>query len=264
MKRTIVLPLALSFSLLAPNLGMAMTPSIADRVQERLQQRLSGESTSSSSSSSLNPRPRTAAPSSSSAAPAQRNRQSIRDRILQRMLRGAAGTPSSASSSSITRTRTPWSSPSVSSSSSARSRVTSPPTDTAGFALEVLSLVNQERATEGLPALKRNALLERSAQKYAEVMRQDGHFDHAGPDGRSPTDRIKAEGYPDVPACNCNRQYYYGENIARGQTTPAQVVRDWMNSAGHRANILSKNYKEIGIGISGTYWAQSFGGVWER
>lgn len=100
--------------------------------------------------------------------------------------------------------------------------------------------------------------------KHAQDMKANNYFDHTGLNGSSPTQRIKAAGYPNVSPCNCNRRFYYGENIARGQTTPAQVVRDWMNSPGHRANIMSKNFKEIGIGIAGTYWVQNFGGVWDN
>jgi uncharacterized protein YkwD len=128
----------------------------------------------------------------------------------------------------------------------------------------VLSLVNQERSKAGLPALTSNSLLEKAAAGHAQDMNANNYFDHYSRDGRSPTDRIRAAGYPDVPACNCSRQFYYGENIAVGQTTAAQVMNDWMNSSGHKANILSKDFREIGIAISGAYWVQSFGGVWDR
>jgi uncharacterized protein YkwD len=123
-----------------------------------------------------------------------------------------------------------------------------------------MDLVNAERSKQGLSALTWNTLLERSAIKHAQDMRTNNYFDHTGRNGSTPTQRIKAEGYPN-PSCAC--RIYYGENIARGQTTPEQVVRDWMNSEGHRKNILSQNFREIGIGISGNYWVQNFGGVWQ-
>ena len=90
------------------------------------------------------------------------------------------------------------------------------------------------------------------------------YFDHVSPNGQTPTERIKAEGYPNVAPCGCARQTYYGENIARGQKTPEEVMQDWMNSQGHKDNILSKNFKEIGVAFDRNVWVQNFGGVWER
>jgi len=118
---------------------------------------------------------------------------------------------------------------------------------------KILDLVNAERSKNGLSGLAMESHLQTAAQRHAEDMKNRNFFDHVNPDGKSPTDRIRAAGYP------MNGAWSTGENIAKGQTTAEQVMKDWMNSPGHRANILSKNFKEIGIGYIGNYWVQNFG-----
>jgi uncharacterized protein YkwD len=86
-------------------------------------------------------------------------------------------------------------------------------------------------------------------------MAKKDYFSHTGKDGRSPFDRMTDAGYAYSAAA---------ENIAAGQRTPADVVKGWMNSAGHKANILNCTYSEIGVGYAkggsyGTYWTQDFG-----
>lgn len=120
----------------------------------------------------------------------------------------------------------------------------------ATFEEQVLDLTNQERAKNGLSPLQANAELNYTAEKYAKDM-SDGHFfSHTGPDGSQPWDREKAAGY---------EAQVTGENIAVGQTTPQQVVQDWMNSPGHRANILRPQFKDLGVGFNNNYWVQDFG-----
>ena len=148
---------------------------------------------------------------------------------------------------------------SFSSRSSAASRSTSSLVSRSSQVQLVLELVNKERANNDLPALTLNILLEHSATKHARDMIKRDFFDHVNPDGFSPTQRIKAEGYPQQ-TCSCS--IYYGENIAKGQHTAESVMHDWMNSPGHRAHILSKHYKEIGIAMEDDVWVQNFGGVW--
>lgn len=122
---------------------------------------------------------------------------------------------------------------------------------------QVLDLVNQERAKAGLPPLVANTSLIRSAKRHTNDMATNDFVSHTGSDGSTFTQRITDAGY----------QYSYaGENIAAGYTTAAEVVNGWMNSSGHRANILSPNYKDIGIGHAynssstyGHYWTQDFG-----
>ena len=123
------------------------------------------------------------------------------------------------------------------------------------YAQQVFDLTNQQRTANGLSDLASNAELDQSAQAYAEAMATQGFFSHSGPDGSTPGTRIAATGY---------QASTWGENIAYGYGTPAEVMNGWMNSAGHRANILGSGYKDLGVGYavssSGTaYWVQDFG-----
>ncbi|ROO89309.1 uncharacterized protein YkwD [Actinocorallia herbida] len=130
---------------------------------------------------------------------------------------------------------------------------TPPPVATGGgmtkVELKVLQLTNAERAKAGCAALKPNARLARAAQKHSKDMAVNDYFSHDSQDGRSPWDRIKAEGYTDPGA----------ENIAAGYPTAAAVVKGWMNSAGHKANILNCKLKALGVGEYKNYWTQDFG-----
>ncbi len=118
---------------------------------------------------------------------------------------------------------------------------------------QVISLVNAERSKAGCGPLSENALLTKAAQGHSDDMAARNFFDHTNPDGDGPGERITAAGYA---------WSSYGENIAKGQTTAAQVMDAWMNSPGHRANILNCGFKEIGVGLhtaGGPYWTQAFG-----
>ena len=123
------------------------------------------------------------------------------------------------------------------------------------FAGQVIKLTNKERAKSGCKALRSNSLLKSAAQKHSVDMARKDYFSHTGKDGRSPFDRMTDAGYSFAAAA---------ENIAAGQRTPADVVEGWMNSAGHKKNILNCAYTEIGVGYAkggsyGTYWTQDFG-----
>ncbi|MGZ2361087.1 sigma-70 family RNA polymerase sigma factor [Streptomyces sp. 372A] len=126
----------------------------------------------------------------------------------------------------------------------------SPPSD----AEEVLALVNTERAKEGCSPVTGNDELTTAAQRHSEDMAARDYFSHTSQDGSGPGERITAAGY---------RWSTYGENIAKGQRTPADVMNSWMNSPGHRANILNCSFKELGVGIQdspgGIVWTQDFG-----
>ncbi|WP_418955705.1 sigma-70 family RNA polymerase sigma factor [Streptomyces tritici] len=120
-------------------------------------------------------------------------------------------------------------------------------------AQQVVALVNSERAKAGCGPVTGHSLLDKAAQGHSEDMAARDFFDHTNPDGDGPGERITAAGY---------QWSTYGENIAKGQRTPAAVMDAWMNSPGHRANILNCSFKEIGIGIhdaGGPYWTQVFG-----
>ncbi|WP_031487104.1 sigma-70 family RNA polymerase sigma factor [Streptomyces bicolor] len=125
------------------------------------------------------------------------------------------------------------------------------PTDTVG---QVVALVNKERSAAGCGPLAEDALLNKAAQGHSEDMAARGFFDHTNPDGEDPGQRITEAGY---------RWSTYGENIAQGQQTPEAVMESWMNSPGHRANILNCSFKDIGVGIhdgsGGPWWTQNFG-----
>jgi uncharacterized YkwD family protein len=125
-------------------------------------------------------------------------------------------------------------------------------TTTSNYASQVLTLVNQERSKAGLKPLKLNATLTKSAQAKSQDMHDKHYFDHNSPTYGSPFDQMTKFGY---------KYSYAGENIAQGQKTPKEVMTAWMNSTGHRANILNSNYTEIGIGYvaDGNYWTQQFG-----
>ena len=124
----------------------------------------------------------------------------------------------------------------------------------AAFQNRVVALTNQQRAKYGLPPLKLNWELQRLARVKSEDMRNRNYFDHNSPTYGSPFTMMKSFGIS---------YSYAGENIAAGQQTPEAVVDSWMKSPGHRANILKKEFTEIGCGVAfggsyRLYWTQEF------
>ncbi|MGG0736476.1 CAP domain-containing protein [Niallia taxi] len=119
------------------------------------------------------------------------------------------------------------------------------------FEKQVVELTNAERAKNGLPALTLDTNLSKVARAKSEDMSKNNYFDHTSPTYGSPFAMMKQFGISYKAA---------GENIAKGQTTPEQVVKAWMNSEGHRANILSDKFTHIGVGYvaNGNYWTQQF------
>jgi len=122
---------------------------------------------------------------------------------------------------------------------------------------EVFNLVNQERAANGLTSLNCDDRLVSAARNHSEDMAQNDYFSHTSLDGCAFYVRITNAGYI---------WNYAGENIAAGHTTPQAVMNGWMNSAGHRANILEPNFCDLGVGYAygassqyGHYWTQDFG-----
>ncbi len=123
-----------------------------------------------------------------------------------------------------------------------------------GYASEVFDLVNSQRSANGQSALTYSAEAAKVAQAKAEDMAANNYFSHTSPTYGSAFDMLKANGVSYSSA---------GENIAKGQTSSSSVMNAWMNSSGHRANILSSSYKSVGVGCaadsSGTlYWVQVF------
>jgi uncharacterized protein YkwD len=126
----------------------------------------------------------------------------------------------------------------------------------AGFAAEVLTLTNAERAKVGCGPLALNSKLNSAAQAHSADMATANYFSHTSQDGRTPFDRIRAAGYAFGAAA---------ENIAAGRTTAAGTMDQWMNSPGHKANILNCTYVELGVGYApgvnadyAGYWTQNF------
>ena len=119
------------------------------------------------------------------------------------------------------------------------------------FESEVVRLVNEIRAQNGLKPLTANWELSRVARYKCQDMRDQGYFSHTSPTYGTPFQMIKAFGLSFRIA---------GENIAKGYATPQAVVNGWMNSSGHRANILNASYTQIGVGYvaQGHYWTQMF------
>jgi uncharacterized protein YkwD len=112
----------------------------------------------------------------------------------------------------------------------------------------ILCLLNRERAAEGLKPVRYNAQLSAAALPFTVAMREQSFFDHTAPDGSTPTTRIRATGY-----LKNARRWMLGENIAWGESykgTPAAIMAAWMASPGHRENILTARFREIGIGVA--------------
>lgn len=116
---------------------------------------------------------------------------------------------------------------------------------------EVVRLVNDKRSQNGLKPLAANWELSRVARYKSQDMVDKKYFSHTSPTYGSPFDMMRSFGISYRTA---------GENIAYGQKTPAEVVDAWMNSSGHRANILNASYTQIGVGYvsNGNYWTQMF------
>ncbi|MEV3858436.1 CAP domain-containing protein [Streptomyces sp. NPDC050095] len=120
-------------------------------------------------------------------------------------------------------------------------------------AAQVLTLVNQERAKVGCSPVTADSGLAALATSFSEDMAARDFFDHTDPDGATPWDRAKKAGITNLG----------GENIARGQADAQAVMDAWMNSAGHKANILNCDFKTLGVGVhfgsGGPWWTQDFG-----
>jgi uncharacterized protein YkwD len=127
-----------------------------------------------------------------------------------------------------------------------------PATTASSVAAQVVQLVNAERSKAGCSPVTLNAALTKAAQAHSEDMAAHKNMSHTGSDGSDPGSRISGVGYD---------WSTYGENVAYGYSTPAQVMAGWMSSQGHKENILNCSFKEIGVGLAqpGDYWTQDFG-----
>jgi hypothetical protein len=137
------------------------------------------------------------------------------------------------------------------------------PVVNAEYEQQVVDLVNLERANRGLPPYKRVTALDEAARYHSADLGQDNYFDH------NTYDRVNGNLVYVCDTWTRIGKYYAGasgENIAAGYSTPQSVMNGWMNSTGHRNNILSTHSREIGVGYanqSGSdyyhYWTQDFG-----
>jgi uncharacterized protein YkwD len=138
-------------------------------------------------------------------------------------------------------------------SPTASSTATTPADPELTAAVQVLALVNIERAKIGCAPLIADLDLGKLASAFSEDMATRDFFDHIDPDGNDPWDRAEAAGITGLG----------GENIARGQADAQAVMDAWMNSDGHRANILNCNFRTLGVGAffadGGPWWTQDFG-----
>jgi uncharacterized protein YkwD len=135
------------------------------------------------------------------------------------------------------------------------------PTPGSNFVQRVLELTNQFRAQNGVAPLRLNAELNAASLNHSKNMALQDFFSHTGKDGSSAGDRMRQVGYTSNA---------WGENIAAGYATPEQVVQGWINSPGHRANMLNPSFTELGVGYYylasdtgsvnyNSYWTQNFG-----
>jgi len=151
----------------------------------------------------------------------------------------------------VTPTPTPTATPTATTSPASAAAVPS----MSEIELQVLEITNAERAKAGCTALRGDDRLALAAREHSTDMGVNEYFAHNSQDGTTPWDRIRAAGY-DSPGA---------ENIAAGYATAAEVMEGWMNSPGHKANILNCNLKALGVGYYkgtkgyGTYWTQDFG-----
>ncbi len=124
-------------------------------------------------------------------------------------------------------------------------------TNTSTYEQQVIDLINEIRIKNGLSPLTENTALSRCAKAKSQDMHDKRYFSHQSPTYGSPFDMMKQFGITYRTA---------GENIAMGQSTPQAVVNAWMNSKGHRANILNASFTQIGMGYvaDGHYWTQQF------
>ncbi|MCX5423942.1 CAP domain-containing protein [Streptomyces sp. NBC_00078] len=181
--------------------------------------------------------------------------------------RSASPSPSPSTSTSTAApteapTKKPTATPSKKPKTTPSKKETKPPKETtapvtvsaeAAAEAEVLKLVNEQRAKVGCSAVAANSTLSDLAETFSKAMAADDFFDHTDPSGATPWDRASKLGISNLG----------GENIARGQADAAAVMEAWMNSPGHRANILNCDFKTLGVGVhfgtGGPWWTQDFG-----
>lgn len=134
------------------------------------------------------------------------------------------------------------------------------PAHVSSFESQVFTLTNAERTNRGLAPFQLNTSLSQTARNHSIDMARGEFMSHTGSNGSTMRQRMEAAGLT-----TANNVWRWGENVANGQATPAAVVNAWMNSQGHRANILSPYFTHMGVGFAHfdgdtrpTYWTQKF------
>ncbi|HET6529650.1 MAG TPA: CAP domain-containing protein [Actinoplanes sp.] len=168
---------------------------------------------------------------------------------------GPAPTPAETLAPTVPPTSPPTTSPPVSPTTTAPTSAPAPPSGNAAAEAEVVRLVNVERQQAGCGPLTSDDRLQAAARAHSADMAARDYFSHTTPEGVEFATRITAAGYAWRGA---------GENIAKGYRTPEAVMTGWMNSAGHKANILNCGFRDLGVGVAadtgGTLlWTQDFG-----
>lgn len=162
-------------------------------------------------------------------------------------------TPTATSTPTETPTPTPTETPTPSPTPEPSSEPEPPPGGETPLEYEVVELTNAERADEGCDSLRVDERLVAAAQGHSADMAERNYFDHDSPEGEGPGERTAEQGYPS----------WSGENIAFGYATAEDVVEGWMDSQGHRRNILNCDSVAVGVGAveseRGIYWTQVFG-----
>ncbi|SCL33924.1 Uncharacterized conserved protein YkwD, contains CAP (CSP/antigen 5/PR1) domain [Micromonospora pallida] len=167
--------------------------------------------------------------------------------------RSVTPTPAPSRATAPSRRTAPRSSAPTPRATTPRATTTTAPATGGSEQAQVVALVNAERAKAGCGAVRVNAKLTSAAQQHSADQAAHRKMSHTGSDGSDAGDRLDRVGYD---------WRGYGENVAWNQQTPAAVMAAWMNSSGHRANILNCAFTEIGVGVArsnGPYWTQVFG-----
>jgi uncharacterized protein YkwD len=123
-----------------------------------------------------------------------------------------------------------------------------PAASEASLSSATVCLINRERTSRGLRELRTNRRLSRAAVAHNEDMIKQGYFEHVSPTGKDVVDRLRSTGY----LLGRVKTWLVGENLAWGigtLSTPREIVTSWMNSPGHRRNMLNRRFREIGIGV---------------
>jgi uncharacterized protein YkwD len=164
--------------------------------------------------------------------------------------------PSTTATPTTTSAPTTKRQPATTSKKPTSTRTTAPvsprtPQQDTSYQNQVLELVNEARADAGCSPVSPDSRLTQAAGGHSADMSNRDYFSHTTPEGETFSDRIKKAGYPSPGA----------ENIARGQTDAQNVMDQWMNSSGHRKNILNCSMTTMGVGVDtdGWYWTQDFG-----